>query len=40
MYMDAFVIAGIATVALMFAFFGGVGYFIYRDSHKGTKHRH
>ncbi|WP_404367003.1 cytochrome c oxidase subunit CcoM [Marinobacter sp.] len=34
MYVDTFVLAGIGTVALMFAFMGGVGYFIYRDSHK------
>lgn len=34
MYVDSVVLAGIGTVFLMFAFFGGVGYFIYRDSHK------
>lgn len=34
MYIDTVVLAGVGTVALMFAFFGGVGYFIYRDSHK------
>lgn len=34
MYIDTVVLAGIGTVALMFAFFGGVGYFIYRDTHK------
>lgn len=39
MYMDTFVIAGIATVALMFAFFAGVGYFIYRDSHRKSRHK-
>lgn len=36
MYIDAFVLAGIGTVALMLSFFGGFGYFIYRDSHKKT----
>lgn len=34
MYIDTVVLAGIGTVALMLAFFGGMGYFIYRDSHK------
>lgn len=34
MYMDAVVFAGIATVVLLLGFFGGVGYFIYKDSHK------
>lgn len=34
MYMDTVVLAGIGTVFLMFAFLGGVGYFVYRDSHK------
>ena len=34
MYFDTVVIAGIGTVALMLAFMGGVGYFVYRDSHK------
>ncbi|MDG5499983.1 cytochrome c oxidase subunit CcoM [Marinobacter sp. BGYM27] len=34
MYLDTVVIAGMATVSLLFVFFGGVGYFIYKDSHK------
>ncbi|MFI8479579.1 cytochrome c oxidase subunit CcoM [Pseudomonas sp. NPDC078700] len=34
MYIDTVVIAGICTVLLMFAFFGGVGMFIWKDSHK------
>jgi hypothetical protein len=34
MYIDEVVIAGIATVGLMVAFMGGVGLFIWRDSHK------
>lgn len=36
MFLDSVVLAGIGTVALMFVFFAGVGYFIYRDSHKTT----
>lgn len=35
MFLDIVVLAGIGTVALMFAFFGGVGMFIWKDSHKG-----
>ena len=31
MYMDAVVIAGIATVLLMIAFFVGVGIFVMKD---------
>ena len=42
MYMDAVVIAGIATVLLMIGFFVGVGIFVMKDqeSHaaKGGKH--
>lgn len=34
MFIDTVVLAGIGTVALMFAFFGGVGLFIWKDSHK------
>ena len=34
MYLDITVLAGIGTVALMFAFLGGFGFFVYRDSHK------
>ncbi|WP_283246512.1 cytochrome c oxidase subunit CcoM [Zestomonas insulae] len=34
MFMDHAVLAGIGTVLLMCAFFGGVGYFIWSDSHK------
>ncbi|WP_338014431.1 cytochrome c oxidase subunit CcoM [Pseudomonas cavernae] len=34
MFMDTVVIAGIGTVLLMGAFFVGVGYFIWSDSHK------
>ncbi|WP_043309421.1 cytochrome c oxidase subunit CcoM [Pseudomonas sp. ML96] len=37
MFLDTVVIAGIGTVALMVAFFGGVGYFIWKDSHKPAK---
>ncbi|BES69426.1 hypothetical protein RE428_04440 [Marinobacter nanhaiticus D15-8W] len=40
MYMDAVVFAGIATVVLIFGFFGGVGYFIYKDSHKKSDEKH
>lgn len=39
MFVDTVVLAGIGTVALMFVFFGGVGYFIYRDSHKRDQKR-
>ncbi|MEH6564843.1 MAG: cytochrome c oxidase subunit CcoM [Halopseudomonas sp.] len=34
MYIDAAVIAGLITVALMLAFFGGVGMFIWSDIKK------
>ncbi|MFE8071101.1 cytochrome c oxidase subunit CcoM [Marinobacteraceae bacterium S3BR75-40.1] len=37
MYVDSVVIAGVVTVLLMVAFFGGVGLFIYKDSHKRKK---
>ncbi|MFC2973581.1 cytochrome c oxidase subunit CcoM [Azotobacter bryophylli] len=34
MFIDDVVMAGVVTVALMLAFFSGVGYFIWKDSHK------
>lgn len=34
MYLDIVILAGIAVVALVIAFFAGFGYFIYRDSQK------
>ncbi|WP_308811753.1 cytochrome c oxidase subunit CcoM [Stutzerimonas azotifigens] len=34
MFVDEVVLAGVVTVGLMFAFFGGVGYFIWQDSRK------
>ena len=37
MFLDTVVLAGIGTVALMVAFFGGVGLFIWKDSHKKGK---
>ncbi|WP_262880342.1 cytochrome c oxidase subunit CcoM [Pseudomonas paralcaligenes] len=37
MFMDTVVLAGIGTVALMVAFFGGVGLFIWKDSHKKAR---
>ncbi|WP_277344314.1 MULTISPECIES: cytochrome c oxidase subunit CcoM [Pseudomonadaceae] len=37
MFVDVVVLAGIGTVGLMLAFFGGVGYFIWKDSHKRDK---
>ena len=37
MFIDTVVLAGIGTVALMVAFFGGVGLFIWKDSHKKAK---
>lgn len=40
MYMDAVVFAGLATVVLILGFFGGVGYFIYKDSNKQAKEKH
>ena len=41
MFIDEVVLAGILTVGLMVAFFGGVGYFIWKDSHsrKGSSSR-
>ncbi|WP_333754586.1 cytochrome c oxidase subunit CcoM [Pseudomonas aeruginosa] len=33
MFIDEVVLAGILTVGLMVAFFGGVGCFIWKDSH-------
>ncbi|WP_179397172.1 cytochrome c oxidase subunit CcoM [Marinobacter sp. ANT_B65] len=41
MYMDAVVIAGIATVLLMVVFFVGVGIFIMRDqkTHGGDEQK-
>ncbi len=41
MYMDPVVFAGIATVLLVVAFFGGVGIFIMRDqkAHGGDQHK-
>lgn len=37
MFLDTVVLAGIGTVFLMVAFFGGVGLFIWKDSHKKAK---
>ncbi|BBP81779.1 MULTISPECIES: cytochrome c oxidase subunit CcoM [Pseudomonas] len=37
MFIDVVVLAGIGTVGLMVAFFAGVGYFIWKDSHKRDK---
>lgn len=34
MFIDTVVLAGIGTVGLMLAFFAGIGYFIWTDSHK------
>ena len=34
MFVDTVVLAGVGTVLLMVAFFGGVGYFIWKDAHK------
>lgn len=34
MFIDEVVLAGIVTVGLMILFCGGVGYFIWKDSHK------
>lgn len=34
MFIDEVVLAGILTVGLMIVFCGGVGYFIWKDSHK------
>lgn len=37
MFIDTVVLAGIGTVALMVAFFGGVGLFIWKDAQKKAK---
>lgn len=37
MFIDEVVIAGVVTVGLMVAFLGGVGWFIWHDSHKPRK---
>jgi len=37
MYIDAAVIAGLLTVALILAFFGGIGLFIWSDIKKSSK---
>jgi len=34
MFIDEVVLAGIVTVGLMVVFFGGIGIFIWKDSHK------
>lgn len=34
MFIDTVVLAGIGVVGLLFAFFGGFGYFIWKDSHR------
>ncbi|WP_305955919.1 MULTISPECIES: cytochrome c oxidase subunit CcoM [unclassified Pseudomonas] len=34
MFVDVVVLAGIGTVGLILAFFGGFAYFIWKDSHK------
>ncbi|WP_459733156.1 cytochrome c oxidase subunit CcoM [Pseudomonas sp. MHK4] len=34
MFFDNVVIAGVLTVSLMFVFFAGFGFFIWKDSHK------
>ncbi len=34
MYLDVVVLSGVGVVALMIAFFGGVGYFLYKDAKK------
>ena len=34
MFFDNVVIAGVVTVGLMFAFFAGLGIFIWKDSNK------
>lgn len=34
MFIDTVVFAGVGTVLLMLAFFGGIGYFIWNDSKK------
>lgn len=37
MYLDTVVLSGIAVVGLMLVFFGGVGYFLWKDAqrHRG-----
>lgn len=37
MFVDTVVLAGVGTVLLMFAFIGGVGYFIWKDAHKSKQ---
>lgn len=37
MYIDAAVVAGLLTVLLILAFFGGVGLFIWSDIQKTKK---
>ena len=39
MYVDSAVIAGLLTVVLMLAFFGGVGLFIRSDIKKSKKNQ-
>ncbi|SDO76907.1 MULTISPECIES: cytochrome c oxidase subunit CcoM [Pseudomonas] len=34
MFIDEVVLAGVITVGLMIVFCGGVGYFIWKDSHR------
>jgi hypothetical protein len=34
MYIDVVVLSGVGVVALMVAFFAGVGYFMYKDAQK------
>jgi hypothetical protein len=36
MFLDVVVLSGIGVVALMVAFFGGVGYFLYKDAKKNN----
>jgi hypothetical protein len=35
MTIDVIMLSGIGVVALMIAFFGGFGYFLYKDAKKG-----
>ncbi|WP_437884607.1 cytochrome c oxidase subunit CcoM [Pseudomonas sp. LRF_L74] len=37
MYVDTVVIAGIGTVALLFAFVAGIGIFIWKDARKNKR---
>lgn len=39
MFIDEVVLAGVGTVVLMVAFLGGVGLFIWRDSHRKGNRR-